>query len=56
MIVNGEYPDNHVKNKQEKWSTVVSDLIAGESVSGQRMLETGMIRVLKKRQRRLKRK
>ena len=56
MIVNGEYPDNHVKNKQEKWSTVVSDLIAGESVSGQRMLDTGMIRVLKKRQRRLKRK
>ena len=56
MIVNGEYPDNCVKNKQEKWSTVVADLIAGESVSGQRMLDTGMIRVLKKRQRKLKRK
>lgn len=56
MIVNGEYPDNCVKNKQEKWSTVVDDLIAGESVSGQRMLDTGMIRVLKKRQRKLKRK
>ena len=54
MIVNGEYPDDYIKNKQEKWSAVVTDLIAGEKVSGQRVLATGMIHVLKKRQRRLR--
>ena len=54
MIVNGEYPDDYIKNKQEKWSAVVTDLIAGEKVSGQRVLDTGMIRVLKKRQRKLR--
>ena len=54
MIVNGEYPDDYIKNKQEKWSAVVTDLIAGEKVSGQRILDTGMIHVLKKRQRRLR--
>tara|TARA_B100001245_G_scaffold228560_1_gene205939 strand:- start:68 stop:1243 length:1176 start_codon:yes stop_codon:yes gene_type:complete len=54
MIVNGEYPDDYIKNKQEKWSAVVTDLIAGEKVSGQRVLDTGMIHVLKKRQRKLR--
>ena len=54
MIVNGEYPDDYIKNKQEKWSTIVNALIAGEKVSGQRVIDTGTIRVLKKRQRKLK--
>ena len=54
MIVNGEYPDDYIKGKKEKWSTIVDELIAGGKVSGQRVVDTGTIRVLKKRQRKLK--
>ena len=56
MIVNGDYPDDYIKGKKEKWSTIVDELIAGGKVSGQRVVDTGTIRVLKKKQKRLKKK
>ncbi|MBF85140.1 MAG: hypothetical protein CL489_11825 [Acidobacteria bacterium] len=56
MIVNGEYPDDYIVGKKYKWKKVIDSIIAGEKVVGEKVLNTGMLRVLKKRQKKLKRK